>query len=364
MADFVDYKQGLRRYFPKPFYNITDQGLGPILDMAGSLLNEAGVEVQNMREQFLLAKAAGKYLDIHGINSDVIRPKGARIRDSIYRELIKSIAYSPKNLEESFERLLKIMFGENVFERGYADVYMYRANEVVVQVSETALIIALQRDLNGTTYIHEGHEGYDGNSLDLFTTTGPALPVNSMTMTLPTVPSGMPTSGMMELESFGSLKYEVKNYTRLGNLVTFISPTRFVHLSNFLIQGPMFPNDYPSGYIFDQDIESSIVGPVLAGQTTAVAIANLTKWPLTGIAYLGTPGELNFECKAFSRIGSAFTFEGPCQFSHTSGEMFQIPFFVRKIRTTLCRRPVPSAFNHEWVRFPSFTGGSDLELEL
>ena len=237
---FVDKKQELKRYFPAPFYKLQEgQGLSILLDVYGSELNRGADDVQNARDQLLLSTASGKYLEFHGVNLDVFKPRGYKMPDNTYRQLIEIVTNSPKNIERIFERILALYFGESAIANGVANIYSYRPNEVVVEIQANALIIASSRDLYGTTYLHRAEGAYDGPSSDLWTgTLDSFLPKGSTSLSLSTLPSGIPTDGIIH---FGSslTPDEIKNFTRTGNVLTF-TPTAKDHNASIQTSGPKF----------------------------------------------------------------------------------------------------------------------------
>lgn len=341
MADFIDKPNELKRYFPKPFYNLKEgQGLSVLLEVEGSELNTLAVQSKNAREQFLLATAFGIYLDEHGTNVDVFRPRGFNMPDNVYRELIKIVTNSSKNIERVFERILVLFFGENAVEDGVAAVSSVRPKEIIVEIQEQALIIASSRDLFGTHYLHyNSSNAFDG-------VVGGAewsgtLPVNvskgDTVLNLPIVPAGMPLEGTLH---FGGLNSPIESsrYTRVGNIVTFVSTVDNDHSAGTVIEGPVNPDDYPSGYIYDEEIRTDLVGSFLPGATAINIGVFPEKFPLEGTVYIGNPTSGNFEAKGFSRAtinDTAWTLKGPLAFPHSSGDAIVLPNMPRKFKTTL-----------------------------
>jgi len=340
MTDFIDRTTELKRYFPKPFYNLKDgQGLSILIEAVGAQLTTATNEVANARDQFLLARATKKYLEDHGVNLDVFKPRGYKMPDSVYRELIKIVTNSPKNIERIFERILALYFGDNAIDIGLANVYSYRPNEMIVELKANALIIASSRDLYGTHYLHRDHGGYDGDSIDLWNDTLPvSLSAGATGFTLAAVPSGMPTDGLIHFGPASSPD-EIKGFTRVGNVVTFTTPTKNPHTLGSAINGPKFPDDYPNGYVYDAEIRTDLVGSYAAG-VSAVQIGAFQpeRLPLEGVVYLGNPENSNFEAKGYTRASLSsvnLTLKGVTTFAHSSGDSVIIPNFPRKIKTQL-----------------------------
>ena len=336
---FVDKKKELRRYFPGPFYNLKDgQGLAIKLDIIGDELNTNAVQTQNAREQFLLATAAGLYLDEHGTNVDVYRPRGFNMPDNVYRELIKIVTNSSKNIERIFERILILFFGPNAIENGVARITSVDPKLIEVEIQEQALIIASSRDLFGTHYLHDDHAAFDGDSYDPWSGTIPAvLPEGSTTLTLASVPTGMPTRGNLH---FGGLTSptESQKFTRMGNVITFESATNIEHSAGTAIEGPQFIDDYPSGYIYDEEKRSDLVGSELAGQTVINIGVFPEKLPLEGTVFIGNPTAFNFEAKGFTRTSLTSTvlnLKGGLAFQHASGDSIIVPNMPRMIKTNL-----------------------------
>lgn len=337
MADYVDRKEELRRYFPAPNYTLTDgEGLALLLDIIGEFLNELDENVRNGKAQFMLSSALGIYLERHGRNRDLYKPVGARMKDPAFRQLVEIVANTPKNTEYIFERVLGVFFGVKALERGYCDVYSIRRNEIIVRIAKTALIVAISRDLLGTTYLHTSEEPYIGNVKDLFT--GKILgdyPAATTVMVMDGIPAGMPLLGMIELGDPSTNVYEIKGYTRSANILTFFSPTYYVHDNLSPFQGPKYPNDYTSAYIFKNSTLSTNVGLIMPGDTDMTVIADAIKFGASGLVYIGEPGSDTFEAKAYTRSGTTFTFEGVANFVHQSGELVAIPAMYRKEKTLL-----------------------------
>lgn len=361
---YVDKIEELRRYFPKPFYNLKEgQGLSILLEIQGEKMNDLMVQMKNAREQYLLATALGRYLDIHGVNRDVFRPRGYKMPDSTYRELIKIVTNSPKQIERIFERILYLYFGPTAIDDGLCDIYSYRPNEIVLQIQEQALIVASKRDLYGTTYIHRSEQAYDGESTDLWNGTLPVnLPVGSTGFNLTSVPAGMPTEGFIHFGS-STAPAEVKGYSRSGLVVTFLSKTKIAHLAGDAINGPSFPDDYPSGYVYDAEIRTDLVGSYLPGATVIqIGAFKPERLPLDGTIYIGRPSNSNFEAKGFTRASLASTtlnLKGGLNFAHSSGDDIIPPNFHRSVRTTLDQSITAGA------SFPELTvvNGADFPLE-
>ena len=338
MVDFVDKKQELRRYFPRPAYKLEDQkGLAILLDIIGNELNIASEDIEAAKQQFQLASAVSTYLAIHGQNLDVYKPRGSRMTDVSYRNLIKVIANGKKNAELVFERLLQIFFGVKVFDRQYADVYTYRPNEIVVRISRTAMIIASSRDLYGTTYMHRTNDvPYDGGAYTPWQSTISAtIPIGSTTLVMSSVPAGCPETGIVEVGDPSDDQYEIKGYTRVGNVMTLQSPTYFQFLAGKPLTGPERPDNYPSGYLYDSFKSAAIFGSYSAGETEINISGETPDFPSEGVAYIGSFDGGLLEAKAFSLAGGVMTLEGALVNPHTSGEPIAIPVINRKINTTL-----------------------------
>ena len=334
MVDFIDKKQELRRYFPKSFYRfgLGDKGLGGILDTFGEQLNTLQTQIGNARSQLLLATASGEYLEQHGIDRDVYRPNGFNMSDEIYRNMIKIVSNSPKNIEHVFERLLTLFFGPNALSDNKADVYSYRKGELVIEIQANALIVASSRNLLGTTYLHRDPTGhYDGaGTLSWSSVLAGPLNTGDVSFTLASVPAGCPVAGFVEIGSVA------KQYIRSGAVFNFRSPILSSFSGGTPIKGPQAPDDYPSGYMFDRNRRADIFGNVLSGASgfTLGTIPNYG-FPSSGVIHIGEPGSATFETKGFTRSGTALSLLGVTQFGHASGEQISIPIMPRSIKTTL-----------------------------
>jgi len=339
MTDFIDRTTELKRYFPAPFYKLKPgQGLSIALEIFGEQLNELTVQAQNSREQFILATAVGEYLVNHGINLDVFKPRGYNMSDTTYRELIKIVTNSPKNIEKIFERILLLYFGPLAIENGIANVYSVIPNQIIVEIQANALIIASSRTLYGTWYVHRSNDPFDGPPVPSWTgTIGSNLPIGTTGFTLVSVPVGMPTDGIMNFGGSTS-PTETKNFTRVGLVVTFSSPTKKSHVSSEAIEGAINVDDYSSGYIYDERLQNDIVGSRTAGQTsiTVSPLTNLSSFPLEGTVYIGNPNNANFEAKGYTRASptaTVFNLKGGLNFAHSSGDSVILPNFNRMIKT-------------------------------
>lgn len=337
MTDYIDKKKELRRYFPASFYKIKDgQGLAILLDIIGQQLDDLEAQGKEARKQFILSTSTGAYLAAHGSNYDVFKPKGSNMLDSSYRNLIKIIANSPKNVEQCFERLLMLFFGINVFNRNYADVGSYQPGEILLRISRTALIVAISRTLKGTTYLHTTHDAWTGDPVEEWSGTviGPyAAGVTEMEM--PSVPTGMPSIGVLHIGDESTSNFEVKGFYRTGTTITFLSPTYRSQPAGAPIVGAKFPNNYPSGYVYDATVSSSVSGFLPAGSSILNMLIGYDKFPDSGVIYIGEIDSGTLEAKGYSRTGSVFTLEGVTSYLHNSGEMVSIPIFPRKIKTTI-----------------------------
>ena len=336
---FVSRKSQLRRYYPKPFYNVSDgTNLAILLDIFGDKLDSTADEVKNMRDQFLLARAFQKYLNVHGVNVDVFRPRGYNMTDPVYRDLIRIVTNSKKNIERIFELIIKLFFGDNALSDRLVNVYSVTPNEMIVRLKENALIIAANRGLLGTTFLHrDPSNAFDGESLDLFTGTLPiTLAIGSTTFDILTLPTGMPLEGTLQLnDPANEALFEVKRFTRVGTQITFVSPTSKEHVSGVPLQGAKFPDDYPSGYVYDAQTLSDLVGSFLPGTTSITIGTNASAFPLEGTVYIGQPTSINFESLGYTRSGSTLTLKGDLDFSHASGDPVVLPNLQRKFNTPL-----------------------------
>jgi len=333
MVDFIDKKTELRRYFPSPAYKLKDgQGLALILDIFGDHLNVLSTESSNARDQFLLSTAQGYYLREIGKDLDVFKPKGFKMRDQVYRELIEIVTNSSKNIEYAFERMLKLFFGQNVFVNKLAYSYSYQKNIINVDIRENALIVASSRDLYGTTYIHRSSDGhFDGSGTVSWTGTLPAdLPAGSTSLTLATLPIGIPAEGFIEIGSYGEIDYETKQYTLSGSTLTFASPTYSFHAYGTAIRGPETPDDYPNGYLFNTAVVAVLGASILAGSASILLGSNYDALPTVGTGYLGDPTTSTFESIGFTRAGNTLTLYGVTTHPHSAGESVIIPCFYRK----------------------------------
>lgn len=338
MIDFIDKKQELRRYYPFPAYKLTEgQGLSVILDIVGDQLNTLADESDNAREQFLLASAQGYYLSELGKDLDVFKPKGFKMRDQVYRQLIEIITNSSKNIEYSFERLLKLFFGNNVFFNKLANVYSYEKNTIRIDIRNNALIVASSRDLYGTTYLHRSPTGhFDGTGSSSWTSSLPAdLPSGSTEIVLSSLPLNIPLEGWIEIGAYGTVGYETKQYTLSGTTVSLGTPTYYEHAYGADLRGPQQPDDYPSGYIFNTQIISALSASYVHGISSITLGPGYDDFPLIGTCYIGILGSPNLESIGFTRLNNVMTLYGVTQYSHASGEAVTLPTMYRKQRTML-----------------------------
>lgn len=335
MADVIDKKLSLRRYFPAPFYQLRDgKGLAILLDAIGDELNNAGVQVDQARAQFLLATAAGPYLQRHGVNFDIAKPRGFNMTDARFRALIKTISNSPKNVEQIFERLLVILFSQASFDNGLVDVYSYRKNEIICEIDRNALITASSRILLGTTYIHrDPANAYTGLAQVSWNTTlaAPILAPDTTATLTSTV--GVPAEGIAEIGT-GPV---IKGFVRSGSVLTFASRVGAAFPSGEAVRGPQTPDNYPSGYVFQGDQHVELVETIAAGATAVDVGTFPPDFAMSGVIYIGDPAGATFEAKAYvATTGpNRLTFEGTTAFNHVAGETAALPSIIRKVKTTL-----------------------------
>jgi hypothetical protein len=338
MVDFIDKKTEIKRYFPSPAYKLKEgKGLSLILDIIGDQLNILNDEAANARDQFLLATAQGYYLREIGKDLDVFKPKGFKMRDQVYRQLIEIITNSSKNIEYSFERMMKLFFGNNIFISNLASIYSYEKNLICIDIKENALIVASSRDLYGTTYMHRDTSGhFDGFGTPSWTSNlSYELPSGSMNLTLDSLPSGIPDSGIVEIGTYGELDYETKQFTLVGNTLVFIGPTYYRHSIGSGLRGPQTPDDYPSGYVFNTVVSSALSDSYSIGAPSILLGAGYEDFPLVGTCYIGTPAATNFETIGFVRSGNVLDLYGVTVNGHSAGEPVIIPCFYRKYRAVI-----------------------------
>jgi len=335
---FATKKEELKKYFPRPAYNLREgQGLSLLMDILGDPLDEMASEQGNARDQFLLSRAGGSFLDDHGQDRDVFRPKGFRMTDATYRELIKIVTNSQKNIENVFEKVLVLFFGPNSIVNGLADVYSYQKNQIIVEIQENALIIASSRDLYGTHYIHrDPSNAFDGWGTVAWTGTllNTLLPGDT-SLEIASLPSGVPSEGIIEIGTSGSASYEIKLFERSGNIFTLHSGVQYEHLLGSALRGPKNPDDYPNGYIYQPENQSSIFGVALPGASSFSLGAGFDDLSTEGVLMIGNPESANFETKGFTRTGNTVNLKGVLTNLHPSGDAVVEPTMPGSIRTNL-----------------------------
>lgn len=343
MALVVDEKAALRRYFPPPFYQLRDgKGLAILLDAIGGELNTAAAEMGNMRAQFLLSTASGQWLQIHGVNVDIVRPSGFNMTDDRFRQLIEIITNSPKNVDLIFRRLIALFFGPTAQATGLVDAYSYRNHEIILEIDRNALIIASSRTLLGTAFLHKSPTNpYTGNPQQIWTGTLIAdAPAGSTSATFTTLPLGIPSYGVAELGSSPSDPlYEQKLFVLSGSTMEFLSPTVQDHPASSNVQGPRTPDDYPNCYVYRPELAMSTIQTISAGASSVQVGAVPENLPTTGVVYLGDPTGTTFEAKGYTFsviLGvNTLTFQGTTAFPHVAGETAVLPDITRMIKTTL-----------------------------
>lgn len=345
MSSVVDKKIALRRYFPAPFYKLAPvggDGIEIILDAIGDQLNVAATEMANARAQFLLATAEGIYLQVHGVNVDILRPRGFNMTDARFRSLVEIVTNSPKNIEQIFERLIALFFGANAIPSGLVDVYSYRNHEIICEVDRNALIIASSRQLLGTTYWHrDPADPYTGTAQSSWSTTLAApVAAGDSTATLAS-PAGVPAAGIAELGAAPLAKL----FTRTGSVLTFASPVSSAFPAGTAVVGPSTPDDYPSGYSYYPAVKVDLTATATAGAVQALVGTFPADFPAQGVVYLGDPTGSSFEAKGFTKAVSPnrLIFDGTTSFNHLNGEEAVVPTMLRRIKTTLAQSIAPGA---------------------
>lgn len=342
MVDVIDKRLALRRYFPRPFYKLDPtpgQGKGweVVLDAIGDQLNTAATEVENARAQFLLATAEGIYLQVHGVNVDILRPRGFNMTDTRFRALVEIVTNSPKNIEQIFERLILLFFGPTAIATGLVDVYSVRNHEIICELDHNALVIASTRTLLGTTYIHRSHTNpFTGAGQTSWSTTLAAPVAAADTTATLTSAAGVPTDGIAELGS-GPL---VKGFaSRAGPVLQFLSPVGQAFAAGAVVRGPQTPDNYPSGYIYRREWVLDTSQTITAGATQVTIGAVPAGFPARGVVYLGDPLGAAFEAKGYTLASGPprLVFDGPVAFNHIAGESAVTPTLLRKVKTTLAQ---------------------------
>ena len=340
MADFVDRKIELGRYFPKPFYDLKPgKGISIILEIMGGELNTLDTDTQAARAQYLLASAEAQYLVDHGVNRDVFKPSGYRMTDTVYRQLIEIVTNSSKNIEHIFERIIALYFGPDAIARGVADVYSVRPNQIIVDLKANALIVASSRDLYGTWFIHETDASGAVPVVAWSGTLDSDANIGDMSVTFMSLPVGVPDYGIMVFGT-SALPIEQKIFKLSGSTLDFFSPLKLAHAAGTAVEGSQDPDDFHSGYVYDAQTKTQLVGAFSAGATSILvsASADIQKFPLEGVIYIGAPGAVDFEAKGFTRstlTSTTFVLMGGLENAHSSGEDIVQPNFFRNIRTTL-----------------------------
>jgi hypothetical protein len=81
-----------------------------IVEAIGEADNDVADLVKAVREQFFISTAERPYLDTHGTNVGVIRPRVVGMDDSSFRQYIPVLSYQPKQVKLIIDQLLDIFF--------------------------------------------------------------------------------------------------------------------------------------------------------------------------------------------------------------------------------------------------------------
>lgn len=329
----------LKRYFPRPFYQLKDdEGLAILLEIFGFQLDDLKQQMMNARAQFLLESAEGAYLEQHGVNRDVFKPKGIIMTDTSYRELIKVLTNTPKNIMNCFYEVLEILFGEGAIDKGLVQFYSIDPKVVTVRWKAESLIAANHRTLYGTTYLHVSPSNpYTPGLTKTYwlSLSAAQANVNTSTIVMMTVPPDMPDSGMIKIGPDGGTQ-EYRAFKRVGSIVTIQGKLKHTFPVGTLLKGLVNPDSYPSAYLYQPELKGDLIDNYPIGSTVLTLNTVAARFPTEGLLTIEEADSDNFEVRGFTRSGLTITLASATEKTHNSGVFVYVPNLIRSdIKTSL-----------------------------
>jgi hypothetical protein len=104
---------------------------------------------KDAKEQIFVLSSQLQFLDAMGSNVGVFRPTAFNLADALYRQLIPTLSFRPKQIIPTIERVLDIFFGAD---NDRVLVNEIRPNEIEIQIPSS--IPALRRTLRGSHHFH------------------------------------------------------------------------------------------------------------------------------------------------------------------------------------------------------------------
>jgi len=105
--------------------------------------------IEDAKEQLYVVTAQLQYLDALGSNIGVFRPTVFNLSDSLFRQLIPALSFSPKQVIPTIKKVLDVFFGVGNLQ---VLVHEIRPNEIEIQIPSS--VPSLTRGLRGSHHFH------------------------------------------------------------------------------------------------------------------------------------------------------------------------------------------------------------------
>ena len=105
-------------------------------------------QIAEAKRQIFVRSAEKDFLDALGSNVGVFRPSNFNLSDELYRDLIPTLSFHPKQVLPTIQRVLEIFWGPNPI----IAVNEINPNEIVIRIPSA--VPSLRRDLRGSHHFH------------------------------------------------------------------------------------------------------------------------------------------------------------------------------------------------------------------
>jgi len=230
-----------KRSYPSSFYRKkSDSMIEKILTVIAAEDEKIANDIKAARAQRILMTSEGKYLSNWGARYKINRPRGFKTTEAVYREIVRLIAFYPKQIRPIFEKLAELFWGERALVDDIVQIYNIEPSKIDIIIQAIAPIVAARFDLLNATYLHETHDLYDPlkppfpsaytfEPASYSTLNPPTHPIGSLLLDISINQDDFPTTPFTVAVGNAD-NYEVKYATgRTGDYIYLANPTIVPH---------------------------------------------------------------------------------------------------------------------------------------
>lgn len=146
------------RFLPNFYKANTNSGVRGTLYAWSGEDDKVVQAIKDARDQLFVLTAQLQYLDALGSNVGVFRPTAFNLADALYRKLIPTLSYHPKQVKPTIAEVLGVFFGEG---NPIVQISEVNPNEIVIQIP--GAVPALRRTLRGSHHF----QNYSGSIVSI-----------------------------------------------------------------------------------------------------------------------------------------------------------------------------------------------------